>query len=147
MLRHRRRRRRAARALHKAAAAEGALVELVAPHIGGVVTSDGELLPAHQKIDGGPSVLYDAVALLASAEGAALLAADPTAKDFVTDAHAHAKFIAYNPARRRAAGGGRGRRPTRRRLPRTRPARRDTTFLERCRDVRHWARTPTVNQT
>ena len=53
--------------------------------------------PAHQTIDGGPSVLYDAVAILASAEGAALLAADAAAKDFVTDAHAHCKFIAYHP--------------------------------------------------
>ena len=43
-------------------------------------------------------MLYDAVAILASAEGAAALAADPAAKDFVTDAHAHGKFIAYDPA-------------------------------------------------
>jgi catalase len=48
-----------------------------------------------QKIDGGPSVLYDAVAVLASAEGAALLAAHAPAKDFVNDAHAHCKFVAY----------------------------------------------------
>ena len=53
--------------LREAATAEGALVELVAPQIGGVVTSDGELVPAHQKIDGGPSVLYDAVVILATA--------------------------------------------------------------------------------
>ena len=85
------------KAFRKAAAAEGALVELIAPHIGGFVTSDGELIPAHQKVDGGPSVLYDAVVLLMSAEGAALLAADAAAKDFVTDAHAHCKFIAYTP--------------------------------------------------
>ena len=85
-------------ALRKAATAEGALVELVAPQIGGVVTSDGELIPAHQKIDGGPSVLYDAVAILASADGVAdLLAQDPAAKDFVTDAHGHCKLVAYHP--------------------------------------------------
>ena len=85
------------KAFRKAAAAEGALVELIAPHIGGFIPSDGELIPTHQKIDGGPSVLYDAVVILVSAEGAALLAADATAKDFVTDAHAHCKFIAYTP--------------------------------------------------
>ena len=50
-------------ALQDAASAEGALVELVAPRIGGVVTSDGELVPAHQTVDGGPSVLFDAIAL------------------------------------------------------------------------------------
>ena len=84
-------------ALRKAATAEGALVELVAPWIGGVTTSDGELVPAHQKVDGGPSVLYDAIAVLPSADGAAALAQDPAAKDFVTDAHAHGKFVAYHP--------------------------------------------------
>src|SRR5690606_10394451 len=42
----------------EAASAEGALVELVAPRIGGVVTSDGELVPVHQTVDGGPSVLF-----------------------------------------------------------------------------------------
>ena len=88
-------------ALRKAATAEGALTELVAPWIGGVTTSDGELVPAHQKVDGGPSVLYDAIAVLPSAEGAAALAQDPAAKDFITDAHAHGKFVAYH--RRRAA--------------------------------------------
>jgi catalase len=84
-------------ALRKAATAEGALTELVAPWIGGVTTSDGELVPAHQKVAGGPSVLYDAIAILPSADGAAALAQDPAAKDFVTDAHAHGKFVAYHP--------------------------------------------------
>ena len=55
-------------------------------------------MPAKQKIDGGPSVLYDAVAVLASEEGAALLARDAAAKDFVTDAFAHCKFIGYSAA-------------------------------------------------
>jgi catalase len=87
--------RRSLDALRKAATAEGAMVELIAPEIGGAVLSDGELVPAHQRVDGGPSVLYDAVAILASAEGAARLAAQPAARDFVHDAHAHAKFIGY----------------------------------------------------
>jgi catalase len=82
-------------ALQKAAKDEGAIVELVAPKIGGVKDSDGKLHPAQQKVTGGPSVLYDAVAILVSAEGAKLLANDAAAKDFVSDAFAHAKFIAY----------------------------------------------------
>ena len=49
-------------------------------------------------MNGGPSVLYDAVAILVSAEGAKLLANEATAKDFVADAFAHAKFIAYAEA-------------------------------------------------
>ena len=47
-------------------------------------------------LGGGPSVLYDAVAVLASPDGAALLAKDAAAKDFVSDAFAHCKFIGYS---------------------------------------------------
>ena len=43
-------------------------------------------------------MLYDAIAVIASTEGAALLAREATAKDFVSDAFAHAKFIAYSEA-------------------------------------------------
>ncbi|MDP2214974.1 catalase [Phenylobacterium sp.] len=86
------------KALTDAIAAEGAIFEVIAPHIGGVKLSDGALLPADQKIDGGPSVLYDAVAVLLSEEGAAMLSKDKTAKDFVNDAFAHCKFIAHTPA-------------------------------------------------
>ena len=83
-------------ALTAAAHAEGATVELVAPKIGGIIASDKTHHLVHQKIDGGPSVLYDAVAIIPSTRGAALLASLPPAKDFVTDAHAHCKFIGYS---------------------------------------------------
>jgi catalase len=134
-------------ALRRAATNEGTLVELVAPQVGGAVLSDGNLITAHQKVDGGPSVLYDAVAILASAEGAALLANDAATKDFVTDAHAHCKFIAFDPAAEPlldAAGvtklmdegyiplNGRGA---------------AATFIEKCRNVRLWTRRATVTQT
>ena len=132
--------RRVLDALRKAATAEGALVELIAPEIGGAVLDDGELVPVHQRVDGGPSVLYDAVAILASAEGAARLAAQPAAQDFVHDAHAHAKFVAFTEGARPlldAAGvadsvddgyvvlGDRAS---------------FAAFVERCRDVRFWER-------
>ncbi|MET0295484.1 MAG: catalase HPII, partial [Phenylobacterium sp.] len=84
-------------ALSNAAVKAGATVEVIAPKIAGAILSDGALAPAKQKIDGGPSVLFDAVAVLASADGAALLAMDAAAKDFVSDAFAHCKFIAYTP--------------------------------------------------
>jgi catalase len=73
--------------------AAGATCEIIAPKIAGVTLSDGSLLAAQQKIDGGPSVLYDAVAIVASQQGARMLAMDAAAKDFVTDAFAHCKFI------------------------------------------------------
>jgi catalase len=85
-------------ALQDAAEAEGAFADIIAPTVGGVTDSDGKTVPARQKINGGPSVLYDAVAVLSSAEGAALLAREATARDFVNDAFAHAKFIAYSEA-------------------------------------------------
>ncbi|MBL8660645.1 MAG: catalase [Rhodospirillales bacterium] len=84
--------------LKAAAKDEGALVEIVAPMIGGVKADDGTLIEGDQKVDGGPSVLYDAVAVLLSPEGATMLGKSPAAKDFVTDAFAHCKFIAYNAA-------------------------------------------------
>ncbi|MDB5446825.1 MAG: catalase [Phenylobacterium sp.] len=80
-----------------AAKAEGAKCEIVAPQVAGATLSDGALLEAKQKIDGGPSVLYDAVAIVVSAEGAQQLARDKPAKDFVSDAYAHGKFIGYSP--------------------------------------------------
>jgi len=83
-------------ALIAAVAKEKAVHEVVAPKIGGVTLSDGSKVAAKQKIDGGPSVLFDAVAILASKDGAALLAGDTAAKDFATDAFAHCKFIGYS---------------------------------------------------
>ncbi len=77
---------------------EGALLEIVAPKVGGVEASDGSWIEAKQKLDGGPSVLYDAVALLPSEEGAKLLAKEPAARDFVADAFAHMKFIGHTQA-------------------------------------------------
>ena len=85
------------KALLKAVDAEGAVYEVIAPKIAGVTLADGTTVAAKHKIDGGPSVLFDAVAVLVSAEGAALLARDAAAKDFVTDAFAHCKFIGISP--------------------------------------------------
>jgi catalase len=82
-------------ALAKALKAEGAMLKLVAPEVGGVEASDGTWFEADEKLEGGPSVLFDAVAILPSENGVALLAAKPAARDFVADAVAHHKFIAY----------------------------------------------------
>ncbi|TAX71708.1 catalase [Rhizobium leguminosarum] len=72
-----------------------ATFEVIAPKIGGVTLSDGNWIEAHQMIDGGPSVLYDAVALLPSNEGTGDLLKEATARDFVADAFVHCKFIGY----------------------------------------------------
>ena len=85
-------------ALKKALKREGAELAIVAPHIGGVEASDGSWIEADEKVQGGPSVVFDAVAVLTDEEGAATLAGLPPARDFITDAFAHQKFIAYSAA-------------------------------------------------
>ena len=74
---------------------EGASVEIIAPVIGGVKASDGTHIAAQQKIGGGPSVLYDAVAILPSIDGCEALLRNIPARDFASDAFAHLKFVAY----------------------------------------------------
>lgn len=87
-------------ALADAFAEAGAVLETIAPVVGGVTLSDGSVLLADQMIDGGPSVLYDAVVLLPGAKAVPALAVRSTAKDFVSDAFAHHKFVGYNAASR-----------------------------------------------
>ena len=55
-------------ALRTALEAEGATLEIVAPTVGGVQMSDGKPLKADHKFGGGPSVLFDAVAILNAAD-------------------------------------------------------------------------------
>ncbi|MBV8637417.1 MAG: catalase [Candidatus Eremiobacteraeota bacterium] len=77
---------------------EGATVEIIAPAVGGVQANDGSWIEADEKLDGAPSVLYDAVALVVSDEGVAQLLNEAAARDFVSDAFAHLKVIGYSPA-------------------------------------------------
>ena len=83
------------KALTSAVTKEKATVEIIAPKVGGVTASDGSWVTAQQMIDGGPSVLYDAVAILASTEAVEELATEATARDFVADAFQHCKFIGH----------------------------------------------------
>ena len=80
--------------LQKAARDAGATVKLVAPKVGGARLADGSLLPADGQLAGTPSVLFDAVAVLLSDEGAKSLALESAAVDFVRDAFGHLKAIA-----------------------------------------------------
>jgi catalase len=82
--------------LHEAVEAEGAAVEVVAPQVGGANGSDGQRRAADQELDGAPSVLYDAVVVLASPTGGPQLARLPAARDFVADAYAHCKVIGHD---------------------------------------------------
>ncbi|MXO66137.1 catalase [Altericroceibacterium endophyticum] len=85
-------------ALKAAAKDEGATVEIIAPHVSGAKLSDGKVMEADEKIDGGPSVVYDAVAIVMGEDAAKKLARNKPSTDFVNDAFAHSKFIGYHPA-------------------------------------------------
>lgn len=133
--------------LRKAVEAEGAMLELVAPAVGGVEASDGTWLKADEKVDGGPSVTYDAVAVLPSSEGAGMLAKEPAARDFVSDAFAHLKFIAYVDAAKplfEKAGVADDMDEGFVELKRGSDA---AAFVETCRKLRLWKREPAVDQT
>jgi catalase len=124
---------------------EGALLEVIAPKVGGVLASDGTHISAKHMIDGGPSILFDAVALLLTQEGAESLTKEAAARDFVADAFAHCKFIGFSEGAEvllRKAGvapdADEG-------LLRIGNAKSVGAFIESCRQIRLWAREPAVS--
>jgi catalase len=72
---------------------EGAKVEIIAPKVGGVEDAAGAKHPADRALNGSPSVLFDAVIVLAGAAGDKGLTADPDAVGFLMDAFRHLKAI------------------------------------------------------
>jgi catalase len=125
----------------------GAVFELVGPKVGGAVLSDDALLPLHQKLEGGPSVLYDLVVLLPSATGVTPLTMNAAARDFVSDAYAHCKFIGYAPTAQpllEAAGVPADGDDAIIELGRTDGI---DALLERASELRNWAREQLVHQT
>ena len=84
----------AIKAIKKAASDAGATVKIIAPKLGGAWLADGSLRKADGHLAGTPSVLFDAVAIILSEEGAKALSANFAAMDFVRDAFAHLKAIA-----------------------------------------------------
>jgi catalase len=79
-----------------AATDAGATVKIVAPKVGGAMLADGSSLAADGQLAGTPSVLFDAVAVILSEEGAKALSMEGTAIDFVRDAFGHLKAIAVD---------------------------------------------------
>ena len=84
------------RKMKKAATDAGAAVKIVAPKVGGVKMADGSMLAADGQLAGTPSVLFDAVAVILSDEGAKALSTEGAAIDFVRDAFGHLKAIAVD---------------------------------------------------
>ena len=84
----------AIRKISKAAIAAGATVKIVAPKVGGAKLADGSMLVADGQLAGTPSVVFDAVAVILSDEGARALTMEGAAIEFVRDAFGHLKAIA-----------------------------------------------------
>ena len=82
--------------IRKAATDAGATVKIVAPKVGGVKLAAGSMLAADGQLAGTPSVLFDAVAVILSDEGAKTLSMESAAIDFVRDAFGHLKAIAVD---------------------------------------------------
>lgn len=83
--------------IRQAAIEAGAKVKIVAPRIGKILMSDGSSVVANGQLAGTPSVMFDAVAIVLSQERAMALSDESAAVDFVQDAYAHLKAIAYDP--------------------------------------------------
>ncbi|KIH77713.1 catalase [Geoalkalibacter ferrihydriticus DSM 17813] len=84
------------KSIKKAATDAGATVKIVAPKVGGTKLADGAMLAADGQLAGMPSVLFDAVAVILSDEGAQMLSKESAAIDFVRDAFGHLKAIAVD---------------------------------------------------
>ncbi len=82
--------------IRKAATDAGATVKIVAPKVGRAKLADGSILPADGQLAGTPSVLFDAVAVILSDQGAKALSKESAAIDFVRDAFGHLKAIAVD---------------------------------------------------
>ena len=80
-------------ALKSAVEKAGAQLQVVAPKIGGVTLANGKSLPADHQLAGGPSILFDAVVVAASAQGAQKLQKEAAAIDWIRDAFGHLKVI------------------------------------------------------
>ncbi|MEO6352550.1 MAG: catalase [Burkholderiaceae bacterium] len=82
--------------MRKAVTDAGAAVKIVAPKVGGAKLADGSILEADGQLAGTPSVIFDAIAVILSNEGAQLLGKESAAVDFVRDAFGHLKAIAVD---------------------------------------------------
>ena len=118
------------------------MVAIVTPHIQGVTMSDGSTRAGDEKIDGGPSVVFDAVALVFGGEKADKIAKNKPSQDFVSDAFAHNKFIAWTKAADpllKAAGVEKDEGTT------EITADNAGDFLKSCRKLRFWEREEKLN--
>ena len=130
-------------ALKAAVESHSAVLAVIAPTIGGVTDSKGRKIAANEKIDGGPSVLFDAVALLPGDDGIGELADLPALRDFISDAFTHCKYIGFNKMAEQllnTAGIGAKLDGGCIRLDSAKAEKTCTGFIECCAALRYWDR-------
>ncbi|MDB5967517.1 MAG: Catalase [Polaromonas sp.] len=79
--------------LQAALVAQGAVPRLVAPHIGPVLTAEGDMLDADASLENEPGFLFDALVLPDGEEAVAALAKDGHTMEFLKDQYRHCKSI------------------------------------------------------
>ena len=72
----------------------GAAYKIVAEKIAGAKLSNGKSIAVHAKLEGAPSVTFDAVAAILTDDAVARLLNNPAAVDWFGDAYSHLKAIA-----------------------------------------------------
>ncbi|HEV7321789.1 MAG TPA: catalase [Ensifer sp.] len=87
---------RIVQALTKAVAAEGGIMKIIAPKVGGVTLDNGEPLKADGQLAGSPSVIFDAAALVLSKDGCEELLNEAAAVQFAMDAFGHLKAVGFS---------------------------------------------------
>jgi catalase len=107
--------------------------------------SDGNALKAHHKFAGGPSVLFDAVAILNAVDATEDLLTNAAVGDFIRDAFGHLKFIGYTegaiPLFEKAGIAG----SLDEACVGLDGAKSIDAFIEACRKLRFWKREETVS--
>lgn len=84
--------------LRSAAAKAGATMKVIAPKVEGIKGADGKMIPVDMQLAGGPSVLFDAVIIAVTAQGAQQLEKQAAAAGFIQDAFSHLKVIGHTAA-------------------------------------------------
>ena len=74
----------------------GGNAAVIAPRVGGAEDAHGKVLAGDFQLAGGPSVLFDAVAIVVSEAGAQMLEKEAAAIAFVHDAFQHLKVIGHS---------------------------------------------------
>ena len=85
-------------AVVKAVEGAGGKAVLVAPKVGGAKLADGSKKKADGQLAGSPSQIFDAVAVVLSADGCTTLLKEGAAVQWVMDAFGHLKAVAANAA-------------------------------------------------